>query len=114
MGLPSLRIRPQASGWKELAKVGTQILPLGNWGWVYLPPTLALLDSSATKQHHTFPLDFMLYSYDDLFQTVATPADRDPPEWEDLHTYSQFQNILDKSDSPLLDVDWLTNAKKMA
>ena len=52
--------------------------------------------------------------YDDLFQTVAAPADRDPPEWEDLYTYSRFQNVLDESDSPLLDMDWLSDAEKMA
>jgi hypothetical protein len=45
---------------------------------------------------------------------VAAPADRDPPEWDDLYTYSRFQNILDESDSLLLDIDWLSNAEKMA
>jgi hypothetical protein len=52
--------------------------------------------------------------YDDLFQTVAAPAERDPPEWEDLYTYSRFQNILDESDSPLLNIDWLSDAEKLA
>ena len=53
--------------------------------------------------------------YNDWFETVAASADLEPPEWEELVAFSRFRNVLDEGvDSPLLDVDWLTDSEKLA
>ena len=53
--------------------------------------------------------------YDDWFETVFASADLEPPEWEDLVNYSRFRNVLDDDfDSPVLNVDWLSDTDKLA
>jgi hypothetical protein len=53
--------------------------------------------------------------FDDWFETVTAPADRTPPEWEELVAYSRFQNVLDPEvDPPALDDDWLDETARKA
>jgi hypothetical protein len=53
--------------------------------------------------------------FDDWFETVTAPADRTPPEWEELVAFSRFQNVLDDAvDPPALDDDWLDETARKA
>ena len=46
--------------------------------------------------------------YDDDFDTVYSPADTEPPDWERLCIFQRFETVFDDGDHPVLADEWLT------